>query len=388
MASGFDIATADRIDAFDDDFARLEAEGCVTAFQTRAWLRPFYEILAPRLGARPLILRVRDAADGAPLLMLPLATRRKYGVAVAEFADLGVSDYNAPLFSRRFNPSIAQWRAIYADIVAALDGVAMLRLQKMPMRVHAGVNPLIGEGATSMAVGCWGVALPSTLAAYSREALTPTFQKEMAKKIRRVAKRGAVEFAAAQTREEKRAVFELLARQRQARCDEMGRRNILAEPDYRAFYEAVAIHSDAPLARLFSMKVNGVPVAAMFALERGEAIHVIMTTFEGGEWKSCSLGNVLIHAAIEDAIARGLRYFDLTLGDESYKRDFGATRLPLFSAMTPRSSVGALMTAALVHSERWKRAAQNSAFTAALRRAGFAPVRPPACGAAPADQNS
>jgi CelD/BcsL family acetyltransferase involved in cellulose biosynthesis len=110
----------------------------------------------------------------------------------------------------------------------------------MPRMVGGCLNPLTqcSERLAAMDVASWGVILPSALAEYNTSILHPSFAKELEKKLRRVAKRGEIEYVEAQTKHEKRIAFQILTRQKQARCDEMGRSNILAQPAYRQFYES------------------------------------------------------------------------------------------------------------------------------------------------------
>jgi CelD/BcsL family acetyltransferase involved in cellulose biosynthesis len=82
-----------------------------------------------------------------------------------------------------------------------------------------------------------------------------------------------------------------------------------------------------------------------------------MPTFEAGEWKNCSPGNLLIHMAIERSIAEGFAHFDFTIGDEPYKAQFGAHRSELFDAIAPLSVLGAGFTT--LHA--WARAARHLA---------------------------
>src|SRR5690606_18703315 len=48
----------------------------------------------------------------------------------------------------------------------------------------------------------------------------------------------------------------------------------------------------------------------------------------------------IIHELIKDAIDRGLHYYDLTVGDEPYKADFGARPRPLFEVVHARTPLG------------------------------------------------
>ncbi|MBN9013007.1 MAG: cellulose biosynthesis protein CelD, partial [Rhizobiales bacterium] len=63
------------------------------------WLDAIYQKLVPHLKVDPLIVTVRDAADGRLVMLLPLVRRRHRGLRTIEFADLGVSDYVAPVAS-------------------------------------------------------------------------------------------------------------------------------------------------------------------------------------------------------------------------------------------------------------------------------------------------
>ncbi len=322
----------------------------MTPFQSIAWVRPLYAELAPSLGARPLVVLVRDQPGGAPVMLLPFCARRRCGISVIEFADLGVSDYNAPILAPNFAPSPAQWRDLWRRILVALaPSGAALRLEKTPALIDGRANPLVAFGGrlTQMGFSAWSVALPGSFAEFCKATLDPSFAREIAKKSRRVAKHGAVEFVFAETPDEKRVAFDILARQRQERFAELGRRgNVLEQSDYRRFYRSATVESPLPLARLALLKVGGEIVASLFSLQRRDALHVIMSTFEGGEWKSCSLGNVLIQTAIEHCIAEGLATFDLTIGDEDYKQKFGARPSPLYATWVALTPLGAALVLA------------------------------------------
>ena len=345
----FDIEIARDIDAIEGDWERLEKNGLLTPFQTRSWLGPFYRELAPRLNTKPLFVVVREKRTGAPAMLLPLCARKYWGVTVIQFADLGVSDYNAPILAKNFDPSPSQWRRLWLRILASFRFGSILRLKNMPRLIGGRANPMALDDNFSkrMEIASWGFKLPASATEYRTRVLQSSFAKELAKKSRRVAKRGKAEFVIAQTPDGRRAAFDLLARQRQARCDEMGRKNILAQDAYRRFYEAAAVDSSEGLVSLAQLKVGGEPVGAMLALNHDNAFHVLMSTFEGGEWKSCSLGNVLILASIEHCIANGVGFFDLTLGNEGYKENFGATPSPLYSAVQPLTLLGVPVASAL-----------------------------------------
>ncbi len=126
-----------------------------------------------------------------------------------------------------------------------------------------------------------------------------------------------------------------------------GEKTVSPTTPFAAFMKPRPIELDAGLVRLFLLKVGGEALGAMLALERGKAFHVIMSTFEGGVWKSCSLGNVLMLASVEHCIAEGFDFFDLTIGDEGYKQHFGAAPSPLFCGLRPLIPFGAAIAPAV-----------------------------------------
>ena len=71
-----------------------------TPFQHPQWCAAWYGAFAGADGVEPLIAVVTDAASGEPAALLPLIRRRQNGMRVVEFADLDLTDYNAPILGR------------------------------------------------------------------------------------------------------------------------------------------------------------------------------------------------------------------------------------------------------------------------------------------------
>lgn len=325
----FDVDATGDISAIRSDWAALERNGRHTPFQSRAWLEPWYEIVAPHFGARPLFIRVRDRASGAPIMLLPLARRRDSGLTLVEFADLGVSDYHAPLFA----PEMAELRgraaALWAQVQAALRPADLFRFEKAPPLVGGLRNPLIDLARRHMNFSAWDVALPADRAAFDAGLADQSFLRELSRKGRRLAGRGAVHFAEAVTLEERRRALQTLCAQRAARFAELGRDNILQRAPFEAFYEKVALAEGDRVARLFTLSVDEEIVATILGLGRGGRFCMIMSTIGDERWKSCSPGNVAMDRLVSHLIGEGGGVLDFTIGDEAYKRSFGAVERQL-----------------------------------------------------------
>lgn len=65
-----------------------------TAFQQMYWLDAWYRAFDT---VAPLIAIVSDVATGQQVALVPLIVRVRSGIRIAEFADCGLTDYNAPI---------------------------------------------------------------------------------------------------------------------------------------------------------------------------------------------------------------------------------------------------------------------------------------------------
>ncbi len=333
----FDVDACDDIASVYDDWAALETAGRLTPFQTRAWLEPWYAIVAPHFGASPLIVRVRDRRSGVPLMLLPLARRRESGLKIVEFADLGVSDYHAPLFAPEMSELGDRASALWSQVRAAVRPADLFRLEKVPQRVEGLRNPLLDIARRQMSFSAWEIALPADRAAFDAGFADRTFLRELARKNRRIVGRGEVRFAEACTPEDQRRAFDALCEQRAARFAELGRDDILQRAPFGAFYETIALAARDRIGRLFTLSVDDEIVATILGLARNGRFCMTLSTIGGERWKSASPGNVSMDRLVSQLIREGGGVLDFTIGDEAYKRSFGALAQPLFAGVASLS---------------------------------------------------
>jgi CelD/BcsL family acetyltransferase involved in cellulose biosynthesis len=326
FAPPWTIEATDRVDLIQHDWETLVKSGRSTPFQTPAWLRPWYRIVAPHFAAKPLFVVVRDSS-AAPLMLFPLCTRRQGGLRMIEFADGGLSDYNAPLVAKGFAPDEREMNALWQRILRELPAADVVHLEKVPAAFGGAANPLAHLTARrSMQIDSWRVALPASRADYEKNVLTSTFLKELRRKGRRVDGRGKSALVHAKDPRHALDIFDALALMRTHRFEELGRNNVLIVPALRAFYEAVITENwDQGFTALSALEVGGEIAATLFALRHDNSYYLLLSAFRNGEWKSASPGNVLLDRMTTHLIEAGVGTFDYTIGNESYKRDFGAS---------------------------------------------------------------
>lgn len=341
--------------------ARAHAAGAVvTPFQSEAWIAALDADVAPALAASTELLSVTDPATHEFLLALPITVRRVGGLRVAEIADLGASDYQAPVIgpaaaSIAFDaPARA---ALLAALGRALADVDMLRFEKMPREIVGRANPLaMLAGARPSRFSANRLTVETTVEAFIA-ARGKKYRKEAERCFRRIAEEGEVRFARAETAAEIEAAYAQLEAWQHARHAEAGHVYALARPELSRFYRRLALAgmqdsatlvspsplggagrgegacTSTPVARrfasIFTLGVGGRPVAILYGVENAGTFTLLRIADAGEDWKHVSPGRLVVIETMRHMVGRGIRVFDMGIGDYPFKHWIGCTAHPL-----------------------------------------------------------
>ncbi len=340
--------------------AAVDAANSVTsgfAFQSPAWLSAVYKGLAPARGAEPLGLVVRDGASRALLAVCALVIERRGRLAVARFADLGVSDYNAPLLASDAAIGPGEAQALWGAIRAALSGIDLVCLERMPSSIAGRANPLaLLPSATASRFSSNVLVVPGTVEDMLRSR-GKKYRKEVERCYRLLEKEGPYAFTRAETPAEIAEAYRALATQQSTRHETQGSRYVLDDPAYDAFYAALlARETTSGFANLFTLRSGAEVVAALFGTVHDGTFTLLRISNGGEAWKHLSPGRLVVVEAMRHFTARGVKRFDMGIGDYAFKRGFGIEPAPLYD-LEAALSVRAMPSIALV---RVKHAVRSS----------------------------
>lgn len=309
---------ADAQDLLDAMEASRDAGFVRTPFQRRAFLDPFYRNLPDN--CTPLVVSVSESGSGRLAMVLPLIKRDSSVLSYIEPADLGLSDYVAPVVADWFDPTPRQMERIWAKLRRVLPSADILSLKKVPAVMENGrVNPLTLLSNTvemGTATKLLDLSDPECASHYQRSGL----YKDGMKKLRKLQTLGAVEFRMARTRDDALNLFDALVEQRIARFQTLDRPDPLMEPKVRAFY-AELIADGVPRGDVMfgGLYLDGACIATDLGLVEGETHHGIMTTMVGGDVQRQSPGTIVFMLMLDETMARQLRYYDIGVGEFFYK---------------------------------------------------------------------
>ena len=299
-----------------------------TSFQHSHWLDAWYGAFG---AVDPLIAIISDTATQRDVALVPLIRRGHHGISLVEFADLGITDYNAPILASGAPRDSGSMRAMGRALVAALrrlpDRPDLIRLKKMPMEIRGKPNPLVALGW----IGSSSLNGNLVEVGDDFEVYGASIKKMQLPRCWRVFTRHpGARFQIATTVDEALRFIEVLDIQQRDRMKQLGLRFVLDNPDHAKFYRDVVSRGvEEGYAVVSALICDEEIVATTMGLRRGSHYSLLRTGNAGAQWSNCSPGLLCVERTMAALHEQGVRDFDLSIGNYDYKRRFGAKSLPL-----------------------------------------------------------
>jgi CelD/BcsL family acetyltransferase involved in cellulose biosynthesis len=330
-ASGF------RVELLDDwkaAAARWSDISPSTPFQHPQWVAAWYGAFAAADGIEPVIAVVTDAATGQQAVLLPLIRRRQNNIAIVEFADLDLTDYNAPILGPAAPRDAKAARALWRDLLSALrrmqGGADLIRLRKVVVDLDGRPNPLaLLDEAGPCSLNGNVVTTGEDYDAW-RYTLEKTVRKELERSWRVFTRDPAAAFTMVTDSNEALRILSTTEVQQGTRMQSLGLNFILNDETFAAFYRnLVRDGTGTGYALVTALTVGDEVVATLLGIRSGACYVMIRISNAGEKWSNCSPGRLIIERTMAALHKDGVRAFDFSIGNYAYKRRFGVTRLPL-----------------------------------------------------------
>jgi len=344
-ASAIARAARYRVELFDDwkrAIARWNEPCATTPFQDFRWLGAWYGAFSE---VEPVIAVITDARTLEQVALLPLVRRLGRGLSIIEFADLDLTDYNAPLLGpaapRDAAGAQAMWRELLVALTRLQGGADLVRLRKLPRDLDGRPNPLaLLEGTGPSAVNGNLVSIGDNFDAW-RHSLGRNARKGFLKSWRVFTRDPKARFRIITDPHEASRVMAAMEAQQGARMQVLGLSYSLDGEAYAAFYrDLVAANLRTGYAVLTALTVGEEVVATLLGIRNGARYAMVRFSNAGEKWANCSPGLLVIERTMEALHADGVRSFDFGTGNYGYKRKFGVTQLPLLNITRALSSRG------------------------------------------------
>ena len=305
-----------------------------TPFQDSRWLEAWYGAFAGLGDVEPLIATISVAATGELAALLPLVRRRQNGIRIVEFADLALTDYNAPLLGPARPRDAMAARGLWRDLTAALrrlpGGCDLIRLRKMPADLAGEPNPLaLLDDATPSALNGNVVATGDDFDAW-RYTLEKVVRKELERSWRVFTRDPAAAFNVVTDKDQALRILSAMEVQQATRMQRLGLNYILNDETCAALYRNLVVTGiGSGYIVVSALTVGGEVVATLLGIRSGSRYVMVRISNAGDKWANCSPGRLIIERTMAALHGEGVREFDFSVGNYAYKRRFGVVRTPL-----------------------------------------------------------
>lgn len=355
-SSRWTIADLSSYDFQSDEYKDLYARANATVFQSPGWLDHVYGGLVADFRVSPSIITIREQASAQLVAVLPLVRRRYWMFRVAEFADFGVSDYCTVIADPAQLPTLLADKALASDLQRLLARNDLIVARKVPEPSLPALD-LIGRAhRTKLDFGAHDTRLFGTFEHWRDASMSASQRRFLDIKRRDLSRKGRIDIAVTETPDGLAEALDRIRAFREHRFRETTMIDILSKDTFARFYRDVS--ADGPLGRAYTLNVNGAPASIAFGLVSGDTFHLVLTGFDFARYRNYSVGLLVIEDALRDCIARGMARFDFTIGDQSYKRDFGTSATGMWALWRGFTVPGRILAKAMSHSptaQHWAR---------------------------------
>jgi CelD/BcsL family acetyltransferase involved in cellulose biosynthesis len=357
-------STASRIASVDliDDLGQAEAiwrgleAQLSTPYQRFDFLGCWQRLVGERDGLKPFIVIAYDG-ERRPLLLLPLALRRRHGIRTAGFMGGKHATFNMALWDRDFAAAatVADLDVLLAAI-RARAAADVLALTQQPLRWRDLANPMALLPKQPSVNDCPLLAM--TPGAAPAALISNSFRRRLKGKERKLQALSGYRYHVATSDSEIERLLDWFFSVKPLRMAEQRLPNVFAERGVEDFIRRTCMARLAGGGRVIdihALECDDEVIAIYAGVADGHRFSMMFNTYTMSANSRYSPGLILMRNIIDDYAGRGYRALDLGIGSDHYKRLFCKSEEPIFDCFIPLSPRGKIAANAMSGINRLKR---------------------------------
>jgi CelD/BcsL family acetyltransferase involved in cellulose biosynthesis len=327
-----------------------------TAYQRFDFLAAWQRQVGERQNISPFIVVAFDA-EQQPLLLLPLALERRFGVHIATFMGDKHATFNMPLWDAAFakEANAADLEALLSWLRDRAD-VDVLALTQQPKRWRDLKNPLALLSHQPSVNSC--PVLTIAPGAAPDALIGNSFRRRLKSKERKLEKLPGYRYGLASTDAEITRLLDWFFRTKPLRMAEQKLPNVFGDPGVESFVReacATKLPAGHRAIDIHALECDEEVIALFAGVADGERFSIMFNTYTMSDHARFSPGLILIRNIVDHYAAQGYRALDLGIGSDDYKRFFCKDDEPILDCFIPLSRRGKGATIAMAALNRAKR---------------------------------
>ncbi len=360
------IATYRRFEDAEAAWREFERGAVATPYQRIDWMEAWHRHIGSRHGVEPLIVVARDGS-GRPSFLWPLGVRRRGIAIIGEWLGCKHVNYKLGLYAPDFAADATR-RALVPVMTHLRDetGLDALLLVNQPETWQGTVNPLAALPHQNAPSFAYSLALKPDFDALYAELRSGSTRKKLRRSERRIVDEfGSCILRRPANADEVDRALDIFFLQKSKRMQDRQLSNVFAEPGVMDFFRELAVRSigaEEPLLDLFWLDAGGHVAATWAGTAAGGRLCGMVNSFDEERFGQHHPGEVMLRLLIEHCCRRGLKEFDLGVGEAQYKESWCPRVDRLFDSFLPLTALGWMHTTAAGAGFRLKRTVKQSRF--------------------------
>jgi CelD/BcsL family acetyltransferase involved in cellulose biosynthesis len=362
---------------------RLEETGVLTPYQRFDWVAGWQRHVGAAQNVSPLLLTAFDKA-GEPLFIWPLGSETKPHIKVARFLGGKHANYNFGPWRRDFTCDSVVLRALIDWIAEVRPDLDTIELTNQPETWEGMKNPFLMLAHQRSPSDGFKLSLTGNADEQLSRMLSNSMRSRLRNKERKLEKIAGYRYVRATTESEVERYLGEFLKQKAPRLAAQGIENIFASSETVDFMQEACLRDlgeGKPVIEIHALDSDGEMLAMFAGVNDGNRFSSMFNSYTLGDASRHSPGLVILTHIVRDCMARGLKTFDLGVGEAHYKNFFSDEPEPLFDSyfgLSPRGQALAAVCSAKAMVKRWvKRSPRLLQLALAVRRlkaGGKAPV--------------
>ena len=317
------------------DFEKLSTS---TPFQSFDWLDHWQKSVGdPLLKITPCIVVIKE--DKKVIALLPLGTRKHLGIHLLEWLGGNNTDYMCPLISKGSNLFINDFEDIWDKTLEKIKPLDLVFLTKqMDFKKK---NPFVSLLENKVLMNSYQLILKGNWESFSKESLSKKVLADSRRQRKRISELGVLSFNIAKKKEEITEITKIMIEQKSRRYIETRSWDMFSIEEYNNFY----LNLEKKLGEIGKIHVSYLSldneiIATHWGLLSSDTFYYLMPTHKSEGWEKFSPGKLLLEFLIQWSLDNDLRIFDLTVGDELYKKKWSNKISPIYEHISAVSFSG------------------------------------------------
>lgn len=326
-----------------DSYGELFANASATAFQHPDWLDLQYRELAPAHGAEPLTITIDHQHTRQLMAVLPLMRVQRRGVKIVEFADLGVTDYCAPVVRNGCEALLSRQPDLSKQLLNQIGPCDVFRVKAIRQEHAYLLEALTGAIPEPAGFSAHEALLERPYDEWRQNAFSKGHIRNIDRRRRRFDRLGDTRLECIADPDAARAAIGELRQLRHGRFDG----DPIQSDSVHAFYAEIAARGATNgYARTYRLAENGNTAGIVFGTVHHGRYNYLLIGCDYETYAKCSPGLIMYDRIMADWTEAGGTIFDFTIGDEPFKTNFGTRPVDMFSINKPVSLAGQLASSA------------------------------------------